>query len=319
MWRRVGDSTPLRVLEAISMTTLNQTPNRRDPLPLVTLVIMAMLLSFGGVLLLLGVFYVRDIQTLRDLPDVLWSFICGIPVENGATLPLLIMLSLVSFAGAGLAWGWRRLNRARTLLAIGALVAILLVFGLVVFRGLQVTLDVPTTMPETTAEGSIHYLSAPRLLADFTLIDNEDKPLSLSDLEGRFTLLFFGYLHCPDFCPTTLAHLKQVHSLLGADADRVNVLFISVDGDRDTPAALDNYLSRFEPSFIGMRGERTVLAQITPDYGLSYTLEPPDDDGNYAVSHSVQIYLIDPARQLHAIIDYGTPAPEIVDALRALF
>ncbi|MCC6613923.1 MAG: SCO family protein [Anaerolineae bacterium] len=301
------------------MTTLNQTPKTRSQLPVVTLALMALLLSFGGVLLLLSVFYVRDIQTLRDLPDVLWSFICGIPVENGATLPLLIMLALVSFVGAGLAWGWQRLNRTRALLAIGALVAVLLLFGLVVYRGLQVSLDTPDATVDLTSEGRIHSLSVPRLLSDFTLVDNEDKPLSLSDLQGRYTLLFFGYLHCPDFCPTTLAHLKQVHMLLGDDADRVNVLFISVDGDRDTPEALDDYLSRFEPSFIGMRGERTVLAQITPDYGLSYTLEAPDAEGNYAVSHSVQIYLIDPERQLHAIIDYGTPAEEIVDALRALF
>ena len=301
------------------MTTLNQTPNTRGQTPLVILVVMTLLLSFGAVMLLLGVFYVRDIQTLRNLPDVLWSFICGIPVESGATLPLLIMLALASFAGAGLAWGWRRLNRARTLLAVAALAAVLLLFGLVVFRGLQVTLDTPETAQETTSDGGFRYLSAPRLLSDFTLVDNENEPLSLSDLEGRYTLLFFGYLHCPDFCPTTLAHLKQVHSLLGEDADRVNVLFISVDGDRDTPEALDNYLSRFEPSFIGMRGERTVLAQITPDYGLSYTLETPDADGNYAVSHSVQIYLIDPERQLHAIIDYGTPAADIVDALRRLW
>lgn len=302
------------------MMTARSTSPQEKYTSLAALVITTLLLTFGAVLLLFGILYVKDMQTLSDLPNALWSFICGIPVESGVTLPLLIMLALLAFAGAGLAWGWQRISRARMVLAFVTLAAILLLFGLVVFRALEAAADTSSsTQDVTSTTGAIHYLSAPRLLSDFTLTDNENKPLSLSDLEGRYTLLFFGYLHCPDFCPTTLARMRQVYTALGEDADRLNILFISVDGERDTPEALDAYLSRFDPAFIGMRGERTVLAQITPDYALSYSLGDPDENGDYSVSHSVQTYLIDPERRLHAIIDYGTPAADIVEALRALW
>ncbi|MCA9896515.1 MAG: SCO family protein, partial [Anaerolineae bacterium] len=181
----------------------------------------------------------------------------------------------------------------RMVLAVVTLAAILLLFGLVIFRAVEATAGAASTTQDLTATtGAVHYLSAPRLLSDFTLTDNENQPLSLSDLEGRYTLLFFGYLHCPDFCPTTLANMRQVYTALGEDADRLNILFISVDGERDTPEALDAYLSRFDPAFIGMQGQRTVLAQITPDYALSYSLGVPDENGDYLVSHSVQVYLI---------------------------
>ncbi len=298
------------------MTTLHSQPTKREAISLTQLIVIALLLSFGVVLLLFSLIYVHDVRTLRDLPGTVWSFICGVPDENGAGLPILILLSVLAFAGAGLTWGWQRLQRGRALIIVGGL-AVLLLTGIVALRSLQAVLEAPAAAVVRTP--GFTYLDQPRLLTDFALPGIDGQPLRLSDLQGRHTLLFFGYSHCPDFCPTTLAEMKRVRMLLGADADRVNVLFVSVDGQRDTPELLGSFLRRFDPAFYGMSGEPVTLAQITPDYGLYYTIGEPDAGGDYLVDHSVPVYLIDPERRLRAIIEYGTRAETIVEGLRAEF
>lgn len=200
---------------------------------------------------------------------------------------------------------------------IGLLVIGLLLIGIVATVSLRQALNAaqPTPTPTNLPQGIIP-LDPPRELPDFTLPGSTGVPLSLSSFQGKFTLLFFGYTHCPDFCPLTLAHWRNIKLALGDDAANVNFLFISVDGERDTPEVLAQYLSRFDPAFIGMTGDDATLAQIAPPYGLYYELHK-DEGANYSVDHTTQTYLINPAGGMIDVFSFDTPEDTIVATIRA--
>lgn len=156
-------------------------------------------------------------------------------------------------------------------------------------------------------------IEPPREVLDFTLPaalpGGETGDLALSDLAGKHTLIFFGYTHCPDFCPITLAEFIQIKRALADDADQINFVFVSVDGGRDTPTAIRAYLDGFDSSFIGMSGDRVTLERIRPDYGLYYELRTNEGRGDaYLVDHSTPSYLIDPQRRLAAVYSYDASA-----------
>jgi protein SCO1/2 len=200
---------------------------------------------------------------------------------------------------------------------IGIAVIFLLLIGIVAILALrQGALPAAPIAPTATFAPSVPGVTPiepPRTVADFTmpaaLPGGEVRELSLSELEGKHTLVFFGYTHCPDFCPITLAEFIQIKRALGDQADRVQFLFVSVDGERDTPAAIRAYLDGFDPTFIGMSGVRETLEPIRPDYGLYYELRTNEGRGeNYLVDHSTPSYLIDPQRRLAAIYSYDASA-----------
>lgn len=173
-----------------------------------------------------------------------------------------------------------------------------------------------TSQPVVPAVSQTEYTGTeynpPVQLSAFTLPSSKGQPMSLSDLNGRWSLLFFGYTHCPDFCPTTLAEFKQIKSQLGDRAADVQFVFISVDTARDTPEVLKEYLARFDPDFIGLSGDDATLDRIGPDYGLYY--ERHDEGGtktNYVVDHSTRTYLVDPKGLMRVTYAYGTE-PEII-------
>jgi protein SCO1/2 len=166
----------------------------------------------------------------------------------------------------------------------------------------------PTFAPDTPG---VTPLEPPAEVTDFTL-STIDGDLSLSELGDGYTLLFFGYTHCPDFCPLTLAEFTRVKALLGEAAERVNFLYISVDPARDTPEIVGEYVRRFDPAFLAMSGDEATLTQIAPDYGLYYDLRTDEGRGdNYLVDHSTASYLIDPQRRLRAIFSYDAQ-PEAI-------
>ncbi len=171
----------------------------------------------------------------------------------------------------------------------------------------------PTPVPPPAGVTSI---DPPRELADFTLPGSSGQPLSLSDLQGKFTLLFFGYTHCPDICPLTLAHWKSIRAKLGDDAAQMNFLFISVDGGRDTPEVMAQYLSRFDPTFIGMSGDDATLARIGGAYGLYYQLHTEEGE-NYSVDHTSQSYLINPQGQMIDMFSYDTAEDAVVQTIES--
>lgn len=202
------------------------------------------------------------------------------------------------------------------------MVIISLVIVSVLFLGAIVILqnllrEEQTSFDTTDYRGTVY--DPPQILTDFTLPASTGQELSLSDLHGQWVLMFFGYTHCPDVCPITLGEFRQVKTKLGEDANAVTFLFISVDGPRDTPELLENYVTRFDPDFIGMSGSDEVLALIGPDYGLYYELHTEDGtDDNYLVDHTGRSYLIDPQGMLRISYAYGTESDIIAETIREL-
>jgi protein SCO1 len=126
----------------------------------------------------------------------------------------------------------------------------------------------------------------------FHLVDQNGKPFSDQDMKGKPYLVFFGYTHCPDICPTTLFEMSQLFRKLGPDASRVGALFITVDPARDTQSVLKDYLSSFDPHLRGLTGDQKAIDQVMRDYRV-YAKKVPVEGGDYSMDHSAIIYLMD--------------------------
>lgn len=174
----------------------------------------------------------------------------------------------------------------------------------------------PIGGPSTSGQGSL--ISPPRALTDFALTSHRGTPLSLGDLRGKAVLLFFGYTRCPDFCPTTLVEFRDVKRALGAEAADVAFVFVSVDAESDTAEALGQYVTNFDPEFIGLRGDAATLARVGPEYDLYFQKRAVDGATGYLIDHTATTYLIDREGRLRIIFPYGTPASAIATDIRAL-
>ncbi|MFA6228596.1 MAG: SCO family protein [Rhodanobacter sp.] len=128
---------------------------------------------------------------------------------------------------------------------------------------------------------------------EFSLTNDQGKPVSAADYKGKVVLLYFGYTHCPDVCPLTMAHLHVVMQRLGALADGARILFVSVDPARDTPAVLHAYVNAFDSHAVGLTGKPGNIEALVKRYRSAFTREPASKDGNYEVSHSSAIYVFD--------------------------
>jgi len=126
----------------------------------------------------------------------------------------------------------------------------------------------------------------------FKLTDQDDKPITEAALKGRPSLIFFGYTHCPDVCPTTLFELSEVLRALGPDAGKTAVLFISVDPERDTPAVIKDYLSSFDTHLRGATGGDKAIEAVEKEYRV-YAKKVPTKDGDYTMDHTALVYLMD--------------------------
>ncbi len=144
------------------------------------------------------------------------------------------------------------------------------------------------------------------------------KEVSLSDFQGKLVLIFFGYTTCPDVCPITLAEMKNVFEELGPKAENVQVLFITVDPQRDSPERMAEYVSAFHPDFIGLSGSDDQLAKVWSGYGVFRQINQANSATGYLVDHSARTYLIDQQGNMRLTYVYGTPVDDIVSDLRAL-
>ncbi len=126
----------------------------------------------------------------------------------------------------------------------------------------------------------------------FKLIDQNGKTITDQDMKGRPYLVFFGYTHCPDICPTTLFELSEVLRALGKDADKTGALFISIDPERDTPTAMKDYLSSFDPHLIGATGDAKSIETAEKEYRV-YAKKVPGEKGDYSMDHTALVYLMD--------------------------
>ncbi|KGM31182.1 SCO family protein [Inquilinus limosus] len=151
----------------------------------------------------------------------------------------------------------------------------------------------------------------------FRLTDQTGATLTDADLKGRPFAVFFGFTHCPEICPTTLWEMSQALAALGPDGDRLRVLFITVDPERDRPEMLREYLQSFDPRITGLTGTPEEIAAVAKSYRV-YWRKVPTTDGDYTMDHSAMVYLMDAEGRFHDIIAYGTPEPERLAALRRL-
>ena len=134
---------------------------------------------------------------------------------------------------------------------------------------------------------------------DFSLQDPQGKTRTLADYKGKAVVMFFGYTHCPDVCPTTMAELNQVMQTLGPDAQRVQVIFVTVDPQRDTPALMGLYVPAFNPAFVGLRpADDAALKEVTKAFRVVVNKVEGSTPTNYTIDHTAGIYVFDPSGQL---------------------
>lgn len=161
-----------------------------------------------------------------------------------------------------------------------------------------------------SAWSTLIELPKPRVIADFALLDDAGQPFALEDLQGQWSLLFFGFTHCPDICPSTLYDLQLVNETLGQQPPGAlaphQVLFVSIDPERDSPEKIGPYVRYFDPSFIGVTGPHKQLAPLTLQMGIAYRIEEhAAGDLQYTVDHSAGILVTNPDGRLHGVF----PAP----------
>jgi len=141
--------------------------------------------------------------------------------------------------------------------------------------------------------GGLRHVTAPAAIGGpFQLTDQTGQTVTDKSMQGRPSLIFFGFTHCPDVCPTTLFEISEVLKAMGKDADRVNAYYISVDPERDTQTAMKEYLSSFDPRLKGLTGNTEEIAKVLSEYRV-YAKKVPLKDGDYTMDHTALIYLMD--------------------------
>jgi protein SCO1/2 len=171
-------------------------------------------------------------------------------------------------------------------------------------------------------EGQPSFRSVDVTGADFgrelALTDHTGRARTLADFKGKVTVVFFGFTQCPDACPTTLAELKSVKEQLGNDGDRLQVLFVTVDPERDTRDLLAKYVPAFDPSFLGLYGDAEAIARTAKEFRVFYQKVPGTSPGSYSVDHTVAAYVYDPAGRLRLYVKHGQGADALVHDVRLL-
>jgi len=153
---------------------------------------------------------------------------------------------------------------------------------------------------------------------DFKFTDHNGRTRSLADFRGKLVAIFFGYTHCPDVCPTTLSDFAMAMRDMGKEAERVQVLFVTVDPERDTPELLAKYVPSFNASFLGMYTDPASLATIARDFKVVYQKNTVTGSKNYLIDHSAGTYVYDVNGQLRLLIPYGAGPRDIAHDLHAL-
>jgi protein SCO1/2 len=139
-----------------------------------------------------------------------------------------------------------------------------------------------------------------------SLPDTQGRMRSLDEFKGKVVVVFFGYTQCPDVCPTTMAELAALKRDLGADGQRVQGVFVTVDPERDTPEVLNAYMASFDPSFIALRGTPEQTAEVAKSFKVFYQ-KVPGKDGSYTVDHTAGAYVFDPQGRVRLFVRYGQP------------
>ena len=153
---------------------------------------------------------------------------------------------------------------------------------------------------------------------DFALNDPSGKGRTLADFRGKAVVVFFGFTHCPDICPTALGTIAEAMRPLGPDASRVQGVFITVDPERDTPELLARYASAFHPSFVGLYGDADATARVAKEFKVLYQKSPGTTPGSYTMDHSAGMFVFDPQGRLRLYASHGRGADALAHDLREL-
>ncbi|MDX2078815.1 MAG: SCO family protein [bacterium] len=204
-------------------------------------------------------------------------------------------------------------NNNVLIIAVG-LPMLLAVVGVVILAIFTNTTQQQTATPSedntpTANSDGVSVYDPPKTIQDFTMSASTGETVSLSDFRGKLVLIAFGYTRCPDVCPTNMLDFRQVKRFLAERADNVVFLLISVDGERDTPDLLRDYLVRYDPAFIGLSGTDAELNPIKDDYGLYYArIENPRAPNDYMVDHTASRFLVDAEGRLIRVYSFTTDA-----------
>lgn len=161
-------------------------------------------------------------------------------------------------------------------------------------------------------------LSGVSYAQNWAMPDADGVRRTMKDFEGKVVHIFFGFAQCPDICPTTLLEMAEVKQALGADGDRLQVLFVTVDPERDTPEIMRAYVTAFDPSFKALVGTPEEVATMARDFKVYYKKVPGSTPDSYTIDHSAGSYLYDPNGKLRLYVKYGTPADQITQDIQAL-
>lgn len=169
--------------------------------------------------------------------------------------------------------------------------------------------------PSDSDISPISLIEPPLQMPDFTLTNQQGENTSLSDLSGKPVLLTFGFTHCPDVCPITLGEMRSIHEELG---EQVNYVFVSVDGERDTPEILANYFVtlRVDSFIVGLTGTEAEVREMGIPYGLDFNYSEADALGNYSVEHTAGLFLLNSEAQWIRRYAYGMRTEDIINDLR---
>jgi protein SCO1/2 len=150
------------------------------------------------------------------------------------------------------------------------------------------------------------------------LPDADGKPRSLADWHGKVVVVFFGYTQCPDVCPTTMAELAQIRTQLGADGDRLQTVFVTIDPERDTREVLKAYLANFGPNVVGLRGDAEQTKAAAKEFKIFYAKVPGKTAGSYTMDHSAASFVFDPAGRVRLFVPYGADTKLLAGDLKQL-
>ncbi len=186
-----------------------------------------------------------------------------------------------------------------------------ILLGLLVGWGLLQLIGTPYSYHGTV-------IQSPDPASNFTLTGAGQQQVSLSDFRGEVVLIYFGYTFCPDVCPATMVELSQAMEFLGEDAKKAQVLMISVDPARDTPEKLAEYVTYFNPEFMGLTGTEDEVAAVATTYGIFYEKHPGSIESGYLIDHTASVVVIDPDGYLRLVYPFNTPAEDIAADVQQL-
>ncbi len=153
---------------------------------------------------------------------------------------------------------------------------------------------------------------------DFSLTDQNGQVRTLKDFKGKAVIVFFGYTQCPDFCPTTLVEMSNVMRQLGPQADKVQVLFITIDPERDTQELLASYVPNFDKRFLGLRGDVATTQKVVKDFKAFFQKSPGKTPDSYTMDHTAASYVFDPEGRIRLYIAYGQKSEAIAHDVKIL-